>query len=97
MTDSFGARQPLTVGDSQYHIHRLDAVGDDRVHQLPYTLKILLENLLRHEDGGGWRGLQLFYDGGLLRHSGRCPLALMSHHHLRERGGILRIGLVVGH
>ncbi len=51
MTDSFGARQPLTVGDSQYHIHRLDAVGDDRVHQLPYTLKILLENLLRHEDG----------------------------------------------
>ena len=51
MADSFGARQPLTVGDRHYQIFRLDAVGDDRVHQLPYTLKILLENLLRHEDG----------------------------------------------
>ena len=51
MTDSFGARQPLTVGGTQYQIFRLDAVGDDRVHQLPYTLKVLLENLLRHEDG----------------------------------------------
>ncbi len=51
MADSFGARQPLTVGGRQYQIFRLDAVGDDRVHRLPYTLKILLENLLRHEDG----------------------------------------------
>ncbi len=51
MTDSFGARQRLTVDDSAYDIFRLDAVGDERVHQLPYTHKILLENLLRHEDG----------------------------------------------
>jgi len=51
MADSFGARQPLTVGGRHYQIFRLDAVGDERVHQLPYTLKILLENLLRHEDG----------------------------------------------
>ena len=51
MADSFGARQPLTVGGRHYQIFRLDAVGDDRVHRLPYTLKILLENLLRHEDG----------------------------------------------
>ena len=51
MTDSFGARQRLTVDNNSYDIFRLDAVGDERVHQLPYTLKILLENLLRHEDG----------------------------------------------
>ena len=51
MTDSFGACQKLTVGDNAYDIFHLDAVGDKRVHDLPYTLKILLENLLRHEDG----------------------------------------------
>ena len=51
MTDSFGARQSISVGDADYDIYRLDAIGDLRVEQLPYTLKILLENLLRHEDG----------------------------------------------
>ncbi|HEX6999277.1 MAG TPA: aconitate hydratase AcnA [Gammaproteobacteria bacterium] len=50
MTDSFGARQSLAVGGARYRIHKLDALGP-RVEQLPYTLKILLENLLRHEDG----------------------------------------------
>jgi aconitate hydratase len=50
MTDSFRARQSLSVGGLNYRIHRLDAVGG-RVDDLPYTLKILLENLLRHEDG----------------------------------------------
>jgi aconitate hydratase len=47
--NSFGGRQMLTVGDASYEIFRLDAVpGADR---LPYCLKILLENLLRTEDG----------------------------------------------
>jgi len=50
MADSFGARQSLKVDDAHYQIFRLDAIGNDRVHQLPYTLKVLLENLLRHED-----------------------------------------------
>ena len=50
MSDSFGARQSLRVGETDYDIYRLDAVGDS-VRDLPYTLKILLENLLRHEDG----------------------------------------------
>jgi aconitate hydratase len=50
MTDSFGARKPLKVGDKTYQIYRLDAVKG-AVDTLPYTLKILLENLLRHEDG----------------------------------------------
>ena len=51
MTDAFGACRALTVGGTRYHIFRLDAVGDDRVHRLPFSLKVLLENLLRHEDG----------------------------------------------
>ena len=51
MTDSFGARSMLEVGDEQYEICRLDAVTEGHVNRLPYSLKILLENLLRHEDG----------------------------------------------
>jgi aconitate hydratase len=50
MTDSFGARQSLAVRSSTYQIYRLDKVPG-QVSTLPYTLKILLENLLRFEDG----------------------------------------------
>ncbi|MFC3982327.1 aconitate hydratase AcnA [Streptosporangium jomthongense] len=47
--NSFGSRDTLRVGDAEYEIYRLDAVeGSGR---LPYSLKILLENLLRTEDG----------------------------------------------
>jgi aconitate hydratase len=48
--DSFGSRARLTVGGSAYDIHRLDAVIDDP-RRLPYSLRILLENVLRQEDG----------------------------------------------
>jgi aconitate hydratase len=51
MTDSFGARSALAVGGKEYEIYRLDAVKEGHVARLPYSLKILLENLLRHEDG----------------------------------------------
>ncbi len=51
MTNSFGARSTLDVGGKQYEIYRLDAIEDGHVDRLPYSLKILLENLLRHEDG----------------------------------------------
>jgi len=51
MKDSFGARSTLTVGDNEFEVFRLDAVTDGHVEQLPYSLKIMLENLLRHEDG----------------------------------------------
>ncbi len=47
--DTFGARSTLTVGDRTYTIYRLDAV--DGLTRLPYSLKILAENLLRTEDG----------------------------------------------
>ena len=50
MLDSFGARSDLAVGDERYGVWRLDAVVDDP-RRLPYSLRVLLENLLRHEDG----------------------------------------------
>lgn len=47
--DTFGAKTQLRVGDASYEIFRISQVpGHDR---LPYSLKILLENLLRTEDG----------------------------------------------
>jgi len=47
--DSFGSRARWTLGDDRYHVHRITAVpGAER---LPVSLKIVLENLLRHEDG----------------------------------------------
>ncbi len=47
--NSFGARDTLKVGDQSYEIYRLDAVSG--TEKLPYSLKVLAENLLRTEDG----------------------------------------------
>ena len=47
--NSFGSRATLKVGDTSYEIHRLDAVTGSA--DLPFSLKVLLENLLRTEDG----------------------------------------------
>ncbi|WSS22908.1 aconitate hydratase AcnA [Streptomyces sp. NBC_01190] len=47
--NSFDARSTLQVGDESYEIFRLDKV--DGSARLPYSLKVLLENLLRTEDG----------------------------------------------
>jgi aconitate hydratase len=47
--DSFGARGSLEVGGTTYEIFRLDAVEGSQ--RLPFSLKVLLENLLRTEDG----------------------------------------------
>ncbi|GAA1611646.1 aconitate hydratase AcnA [Nonomuraea maheshkhaliensis] len=47
--NSFGSRDTLRVGDAAYEIFRLNAV--EGAARLPYSLKILLENLLRTEDG----------------------------------------------
>jgi aconitate hydratase len=50
--DSFGARDSLEVGGEKYEIFRLDALQSKYdVARLPYSMKILLENLLRFEDG----------------------------------------------
>ena len=47
--NSFGAKSTLDVGDKSYDIYRLDAVPG--MEKLPFSLKILGENLLRTEDG----------------------------------------------
>jgi len=50
--DSFGARSTLSVGGRELEIFRLDALqARYDVARLPYTLRILLENVLRREDG----------------------------------------------
>ena len=50
--DSFGARSTLDVAGTTHEIFRLDALQPRfDVHRLPYTLRILLENVLRREDG----------------------------------------------
>src|SRR6201990_376833 len=51
MTNSFNARTTLESGGRSYEIWSLAALPQDKVARLPYSLKILLENLLRFEDG----------------------------------------------
>src|SRR5262245_63455244 len=51
-TNSFGAKATLSVGGRDFEIFRLDALQSRfDVARLPFSLKILLENLLRNEDG----------------------------------------------
>ncbi|MBI5906338.1 MAG: aconitate hydratase AcnA [Deltaproteobacteria bacterium] len=52
--DSFGSRSRKTVGGESFEIFRLEALEKRRVgkvSRLPFSIKVLLENLLRHEDG----------------------------------------------
>ena len=51
MTDSFKAKTTLDVGKQKYEICGLAALKSQGVDRLPFSLKILLENLLRFEDG----------------------------------------------
>ncbi|HEY8997909.1 MAG TPA: aconitate hydratase, partial [Edaphobacter sp.] len=53
--DSFKSKSTLTSGSKSYTIFRLDALKSEGVElaRLPFSLRILLENLLRHEDGSG--------------------------------------------
>jgi aconitate hydratase len=51
-SDSFGARDTLEVAGTSYEIHRVDSLQEKfDVARLPYSLKVLLENVLRLEDG----------------------------------------------
>jgi len=51
-SDSFGARSTLSVGGKDFEIYRLDALQEKfDVARLPYSIKVLLENVLRLEDG----------------------------------------------
>ena len=51
MKETEAARSALTVNGKEYQVWSLESCGKERVARLPYSLRILLENLLRHEDG----------------------------------------------
>jgi aconitate hydratase len=52
MAQAVDAKQTLSVGGTDYRIYGLGAVTDGHVDRLPFSLKILLENLLRHAGSG---------------------------------------------
>ncbi len=52
MDNSFNTRDTLSVGEASYEIFSLRKLNEQQdIARLPWSLKILLENLLRHEDG----------------------------------------------
>ena len=55
--NSFGAKNTLEVAGTSYEIFRLDAVKG--AEKLPFSLKVLLENLLRTEDGANVTAAQI--------------------------------------
>ena len=53
MANSFGARTELEIYGSKYSIFRLEALAAaHQIYTLPYSLRVLLENVLRHEGSG---------------------------------------------
>jgi len=61
MTNSLNARSTLQIGGSEHQLFRLDAVEKAglSISHLPFSLKVLLENLLRHEDGQSVTGAHI--------------------------------------
>ena len=60
MSNSFNARSELEVGGKTYEIYRIGALSDKGdVARLPYAMKVLLENLLRNEDGRSVRAADI--------------------------------------
>ncbi len=79
--NSFGAKSTLTVGSTDYEIFRIDTVPG--FEKLPFSLKVLLENLLRTEDGANVTKAQieaLWFVGCRGRAQYRDPV------HARARG-----------
>jgi aconitate hydratase len=84
MTNTFGARSNLKVGVLTYEIFRLDALARAgiEVQRLPYSLRILLENLLRTEDGvvvtrGDVEALARWTPGGAAREIAFTPARVL--------------------
>jgi len=51
-TMAIDAKSTLSVNGNDYAIYKLDAITDGHVAKLPFSLKVLLENMLRHADSG---------------------------------------------
>src|SRR5512142_220157 len=114
-TNSFGSKAQISVGNTQLALYRLDAlarakVGD--VETLPYSLRILLENLLRYEDGktvlpkdieavAGWnpraRGVRPRGDARRVREARQAGLGDQSAAHRRPGDRSLGAGRRVRH
>ncbi|HEX2029359.1 MAG TPA: aconitase family protein, partial [Nitriliruptorales bacterium] len=76
--DSFGARSRLRVDGRDLELWRLDALADGfDIDRLPYSLKILLENLLRHEDGRAVGADDIAALAGWTPHAQRREIAFM--------------------
>ncbi|GAA2143939.1 aconitate hydratase AcnA [Actinomadura napierensis] len=54
--DDFGTRDRLDVGGKRWNVHRLDTIAPAH---LPLSLRVVLENLLRHQDGSGHSAAQI--------------------------------------
>src|SRR5205814_3220574 len=62
IVNTFGTRTTLTAGGRTWQIYSLPALetaGYPEIARLPYSMKILLENLLRHEDGRFVKGADI--------------------------------------
>jgi aconitate hydratase len=76
--NSFGARTALRVGDRQFQIYSLSALekaGMGDLSRLPYSIKVLLENLLRHEDGRSVAAADIEFIAR--RSGGSCEISFM--------------------
>ena len=97
MANSFGSLTTLDVGKRKFEIHKLSALEKAGLKpgRLPFSLRILLENLLRHEDGkqvkeADIRALAALGRQGRARRarSRSCPRGvLLAGLHGRARGG----------
>ncbi len=73
--DTFGAQASLVVGDTTYEIFRIRALAERfDVDRLPYSIKVILENLLRHEDGVVVQATDIEAVAGWGAHPGRHGL-----------------------
>src|SRR6185437_4531139 len=73
--DSFKSRKKLTVGAKTYEYFSLKAAEKNGLHgasQLPYSMKIVLENLLRNEDGRSVTKQDIEAVVGWLKHGGKA-------------------------
>src|SRR5205823_11477314 len=61
--DTFGSRSTLRAGERSYQIHRLDALAKEGfpIGRLPYCMRVLLENLLRNENGRSVQAADIEY------------------------------------
>ena len=79
MTGSSDNRSTLTVGNRSYEYWSFAKLPQDKVARLPYSLKILLENLLRYQDGLNVTQDDIDVAGNILPNGTSVALILFEH------------------